>query len=243
MTFQQILGVITAMAVASVVQSLSGFGFALLAVPLMSLVIEVRQAVVVSTVIAMGTTVVHAWNEREEADRRLALRLTMASFVGMPFGLLAFVLVPQSALKVALGVVVIVITLLLVRGVALGPESTGHEWAMGIVSGALATSLSTNGPPLVFLLQARGMSPEGFRGTISRIFAVVNIVTLVMFLASGRIARESLVVCAWAVPAVLVFTWFGYLLRPHLDAARFRVLVLVLLTLSGASVIVTALFG
>lgn len=229
------------MAIASVVQSLSGFGFALLAVPLMSMVIEVHEAVVVSTMIAMGTTLIHAWNERAHADRTLSTRLTVASFLGMPFGLLAFVLLPQTILKLTLGIVVVVITVLLVRGVTLGPDAKRHEWGLGLVSGALATSLSTNGPPLVFVLQARGLSPQAFRGTISRVFSVVNVVTLVMFVAARRITGDALIACVWVIPAVIVFTWVGYRLRPTLDADRFRVLVLVLLILSGVSTIVTAL--
>lgn len=241
MTPGQIIGVLAAMAIASIVQSLSGFGFALLAVPLMSLVIDVREAVVVSTMIAMGTTLVHAWNERHEADPVLSRRLTVGSFLGMPFGLLVFVTVPQSALKIGLGVVVITITVLLLRGVNLGPDATRQEWGLGFLSGVLATSLSTNGPPLVFVLQARRMSPEAFRGTISRVFAVVNVVTLGMFIAARRITGDSLVAGLCVVPVVLVFTWVGYQLRPRLNAPRFRLLVLTLLMLSGMSTIVTAL--
>lgn len=241
MTWSQILGVIAAMGVASIVQSLSGFGFALMAVPLMSLSVDVRHAVVVSTIVAMGTTCVHAWKERAHADESVARRLVIASFVGMPIGLVAFVLVPQATMKIVLGVVVVAITVLLHRGVSIPADSRRHEWFLGGASGVLATSLSTNGPPLVFLLQARGMTPEEFRGTISRVFAVVNVVTLVMFLAAGEVHLDTVVLSLWVVPVVVVCTWFGYRLRPALDAARFRAMVLALLLLSGISAIVTAL--
>lgn len=240
MTWSQILGVIAAMGVASIVQSLSGFGFALMAVPLMSLSIDVRHAVVVSTIVATGTTCVHAWKERAHADEVLARRLVIASFAGMPVGLVAFIFVSQAVMKIALGIVVVVITVLLHRGVSIPADSRRHEWILGGASGVLATSLSTNGPPLVFLLQARGMTPAAFRGTISRVFAVVNFVTLGMFLAAGKVHEDSLILVLWVIPVVVVCTWVGYRLRPVLDAARFRAMVLALLMLTGISAIVTA---
>lgn len=241
MTLVEVLAVMAAMGIAALVQSLSGFGFALLAVPLMSLAVDVRLAVVVSTLVAMGTTLLHAWRERSSADRPTVRRLVLASVVGMPFGLAAFVWTSERTLKVALGIVVVVMTLLLLRGTTIPRESRASEWTLGAASGALATSLSTNGPPLVFLLQARGHTPEEFRGTISMVFAAVNTITLVMFIAARRLSGDALVLGMLVLPVVALATGAGYRLRRHVDGERFRALVLVLLVLSGASAIVTAL--
>lgn len=231
---------VSAMGIAALVQSISGFGFALLAVPLMSLAIDVRLAVVVSTLVAMGTTAVHAWRERENAHRPTVRRLILASFIGMPLGLVAFVTLPERSLKLCLGMVIVVMTVMLVRGVSIAEESRSGEWVLGITSGALATSLSTNGPPLVFLLQARRHSPDEFRGTISMVFAAVNVVTFGMFVGAGRVTGNAFVLAAVVVPVVAVATIGGYRLRRHVNGDRFRVFVLCLLALSGVSTIVTA---
>lgn len=241
MGWGEVAPVIAAMFLAGVVQSVSGFGFSLLAVPLMSLAIDVRLAVVVATLVAGGTSVMHAWRERADARRDLATRLIMASFVGMPAGMLAFLTVPQRGLKIALGITVLSMTAVLLRGRSLPVQGRSGEWLLGGVSGALATSLSTNGPPLVFLLQARGHSPEEFRGTINRVFAVVNVVTIAMFLAAGRIGGESLLLTALVSPFVVAATFIGYRIRPRISADAFRGLALVLLALSGVSALITAL--
>ena len=52
----------------------------------------------------------------------------------------------------------------------------GFVVGVGFVSGVLNTSLSTNGPPLVFGLQARHLGAAPFRATISTVFAFSNIV-------------------------------------------------------------------
>ena len=74
-------------AIASYVQAISGFGFALLAVPLMGLAIDIRLAVVVSTLCAISTNGVHAWNDRESANTQVVKRIVVAAFLGMPIGL------------------------------------------------------------------------------------------------------------------------------------------------------------
>ena len=241
MSGSQLIWVAAAMGIAALVQSLSGFGFALLAVPLMSLAVDVRTGVVVSTLVAMATTAVHAWSERSHCDVRLARSLLVSSFVGMPFGFLIFLFVPLRGLKIGLGAVVIVISLMLVMNVAVPAGSRLAERIAGVTSGMLATSLSTNGPPLVFILQGRSLSPEVFRGTISRVFAVVNVVTIVMFVGAGRVGHDALWGSIAVLPVVALFTRIGYAIRPSMNGARFRVLVIVLLVSSGISAIVTAL--
>lgn len=241
MTGIELTAAVAAVGVAALVQSLSGFGFALMAVPLMSLAIDVRLAVVTATLVSVGTTLYNAVRERQDADHRLARTLIISSVTGMPFGMAAFVLLGQRELKIMLGIMVLGMTFALLRGVVLSAAVRRHEWASGWLSGFLAVSLSTNGPPLVFLLQGRGVSPAVFRGTISRVFLVSNVTTVTLFLAAGRIGREAVTVALVSVPIVLAAYVVGFRIRPHLDADRFGRLVLGLLVLSGVAAIVTAL--
>lgn len=240
MTGVELAAAVLAVGAAAVVQSLSGFGFALMAVPLMSLAVDVRLAVVTGTLVSVATTLFNAVRERHEADRVLARTLIVSSVAGMPFGFAAFVLLGQRELKVMLGVMVLTMTFLLVRGTVLAAGSRRDEWASGWVSGFLAVSLSTNGPPLVFLLQGRNVAPAVFRGTISRVFLVSNLVSVTVFLAAGRIGGDALVVAAASAPVVIAAYAIGLRVRPRLDAERFRRLVLGLLFLSGAAALATA---
>ncbi len=240
MTGIEIGAAVLAVGVAALVQSLSGFGFALMAVPLMSLAVDVRLAVVTGTLVSVATTLFNAVRERHEADRDLARTLIVSSVTGMPFGFAAFVLLGQRELKVMLGVMVLSMTVLLLRGTVLASGSRRDEWASGWTSGFLAVSLSTNGPPLVFLLQGRNVAPAVFRGTISRVFLVSNLATVTVFLLAGRIGGDAILVTAASAPVVVVAYAVGLRVRPRLDAERFRRLVLGLLFLSGAATLATA---
>jgi uncharacterized membrane protein YfcA len=115
------------------------------------------------------------------------------------------------------------------------------DWGSGFVSGVLATSLSTNGPPLVFALQARQIPAVRFRATISTVFALSNIGGLALFIASGKITRDGIVAAAITIPAMLVGQLLGFPIRKHVHGERFRWLVLVLLVAVAISAIVNAI--
>jgi uncharacterized membrane protein YfcA len=236
----EFVGIAFAVGIAAFVQSISGFGLALLSVPLMSLFADVRLSVVVVNLIGLVTTSAQAWKEREYAEKRLAIRITLAAIVGMPFGFIAFVFLSETVLKIGLGIVVLVITLLLLRGFTVRSSSQAMDWMFGSISGALSTSVGTNGPPLVFLFQARQLTQEVFRATISRIFIFSNVVTVSIFLVAGKVTLQSLIAAAISLPVLFVAIFLGFRTRRYVDQQRFRILVLVLLTISGFSTIVSA---
>lgn len=225
---------------ASFAQSLSGFGFSLLAVPLMTLVVSPRDAVVVATVIGALSTTSQAYIDRAFVDAAIAKRLTLASFIGMPFGLTAFVLVSETGLRVVLGVVVLVSAVMLLRGFQLHDEKHRLDWVLGVVSGFLSTSTSTNGPPLVFVMQARRIDPAVFRATINTVFSLVNIVAVVMFAVAGKVNTQNLGGVLVAIPALFLALRIGYYFRKRITPEHFRSLVIFLMFLSAGSVIVSA---
>jgi uncharacterized protein len=226
---------------ASFVQVLAGFGFGLLSVPVMTLAISPREAVVVSTLVGITVTSTQAWQFRRDAVRVLSRRMVAAAYAGMPLGLLVFVTVSEDALRIILGCAILVAVVLLARGLNLHHVGPALDVGAGFLSGVLNTSISTNGPPLVFVLQARQLPPAEFRATIVRVFAWSAVAALVLFVAAGKVTRDGLVAAAWALPAMWIGQLAGRPLRRHVTSTRFRVLVLVLLAVAATSTIATAL--
>jgi uncharacterized protein len=187
------------------------------------------------------TTSWQAWHGRREADRVLVKRMTIAAYVGMPIGLWVFVTIGDKALRLTLGVAVLGAVLLLVMRINLRHVGPGLDVAAGFASGVLNTSISTNGPPLVFALQARQLPPDRFRSTIVSVFAFSNVASLTLFIAAGKVTRDGLVAAAIAVPVMLLGQLIGLPLRPRIEPERFRSLVLGLLCLAAISAIVAAL--
>ena len=234
---------VAAVCFAAAMQVVAGFGFALLAVPLMALAIDTHDAVVVATFLGLITSTVQAVQGRRVASRPLVVRLTVSALFGIPIGLLVFRQVDEHVLKVILGVGVLIATALLVRRIDLGSRGPALDWVAGLVSGALSASLSTNGPPLVFALQSRRLPIDVFRATISWVFCISGVATVIAFAVSGEITRSGIRDVVIAFPAMVIGAWLGFRLRDRVDEEGARRMVLVLLALAGVSATLSAILS
>lgn len=235
--------VVVAVLVASAAQYTAGFGFSLLGVPLMAVAVRTHDAVIVATWLGLVNSGFQAWQGRAQADRDTVRRLLGGSLLGIPIGLVVFVRVDEGLLKAVLGGLVLVATIVLALRFELAHPGSSPEWVAGIAAGALASSLSTNGPPLVFVLQARRMPIARFRATLAVVFAVSNFVALVGFTLTGELeARPSLWSLA-ALPAVAIGLSIGTRLRRRVDEESARRLVLGLLGVAGVSAIASAVLA
>ena len=182
-------------------------------------------------------------NLQQEVDRILATRLSIAALVGIPVGLMIFQQVDEQVLKVILGVGVSIATVFLARRLDLGHHGPWLDWVAGVVSGALSASLSTNGPPLVFALQSRRLPISVFRSTISLVFCLSGVATLVAFAVSGEITRSGVRDSLIALPAMALGLIIGFRLRERFTEDGARRLVLGLLGAAGVSVTLSAILS
>jgi len=227
----------------SIVQSIAGFGFSLLAVPLMVLFVDLRQAVIVATLLGTVSNFGQAWQLRHFQNKPIARRFILASCLGAPFGFALFRYGNQSAMKVLLGVAVLFGVWMLARGRDMQNAHVSLDWIMGVLSGVLLLATSTNGPPIVFTLQARRLEPDAQRATLNLIFSVTAVFSLLVFALSGKINSDELYVALVATPIMLLGVYAGIVLRKHINAVAFGRMVLILLTLGGLSSIASALVG
>ena len=240
MSTGQLIVVALAIFVAAFVQMLAGFGFALLAMPVMTLAIPVEEAVVIVAILSLATTGWQSIHLRHDAQRPLARRLIFASFVGMPLGLVILDVVDDTTLKIVLGIAVLVATALLAYRLDLAHVGPALDIACGFTSGVLNTSLGTNGPPLVFDLQARAIEANTFRATLSMVFVFGNMLALALFTLSGKVTDDVVRAAVVAGPAWLLGQALGWPSRKHVQDERFRWLVLTLLFATGTTAIVFA---
>lgn len=206
----------------------------------MVLVIDLRIAVVVSALVGTLGTLGQAWQMRNQRDRILTRRFIISSCIGAPFGLAAFVWVPEDVLKIVLGVAVLFGVAVLSRGLDMRSTHHSFDWLMGVLSGVLLMATSTNGPPLVFTLHARRINPQAFRATLNTVFAITGIISTSLFVATGKVSSQVLKISVIAVPIMVAGVYLGMLLRRVIAPERFRIIVLVLLAASGVSSIVSA---
>ena len=223
---------------AAFVQSTTGFGFALVAVPLLATVSGPQRAVVSVTAVSVLLSAWVGWRHRAALDREAVVGYTWTGLVGMPAGLLVLLVVSSSTLKILVGIVV----LLAVGAMLLRFRASGRGWqvAAGLLSGALLTSTGMNGPPIVIGIDARDLTPAQFRATLQAIFGLQGIVAIGLFAASGLLDREvGMLVAAYAV-AVPIGWGLGTMVFTRLSPSRFRRGVMAMLVVSALVALVTA---
>jgi len=227
-------------AVASAAQAVSGFGFALLATPLVAVLAGPKAAVVGLTMIGILLVAQLSLRGRGHVDRPTVLVVTVAAIAGMPLGLLVLTHANDRVLTVAIAVAVIGFSFLLWRG-ARFPAGRGTDVAAGFTAGILSTSTGTSGPPIVIALSAKELSPAVFRATISAIFLVQGSAALVLFAVGGQITRDGVSVALAGLPGVITGSIVGERGFRRLDTPAFRRVVLGMLFTSGVVALIGAL--
>jgi uncharacterized membrane protein YfcA len=235
-------GVFVAVAVASAAQTLSGFGYALIATPLVAVLVGPKEAVVGLTIAGLLLVAQLASRDRGSVVRGVVLVVTLAAFVGMPLGLLVLERADERTLTLCIAVAVIGFSLLLWRGLRL-PASPVTDAVAGFTAGILSTSTGTSGPPIVIALSAKDLVPAQFRSTISTIFLIQGTLSMIGFAAVGRVTSDALSVALAATPGVLVGSLVGERAFRRLDQAAFRRVVLGMLLGSGIVALAGALLS
>ena len=232
------------------VQSALGFGFALVAAPLLyAAAPSPEQAVGLMIVLGLEVNLLTLLAERRRPGPVWADVAAVVAW-SLP-GALAGVAVLRALDAVALQLLVTVGVLAAlavnlradrraVPGRSPAPRSRWARPLAGVSSGALTTSTSTGGPPVVLLLMARGLDPRVVRDTLTVSFVGFAGVGTAALLLTGT--SDAVPDAAW-LAALLPLTAAGQLAgRPlfaRLAATRSyeRVLTVVLLVTVAAGLI------
>lgn len=218
---------------ASAVQTVAGFGFSLLAVPILSLLIDPAEAVVVSALLSFLNVMRVSHASRADTPWRTVGFLLVGSVLGLPLGVQVLLFASPEALRLLVGLVAAVMAVAIglgLRWAGSGPSSL----LTGFVSGILATSTAINGPPIVLYLQATSLGPAAFRAAMSNLLVLNGIFSTTGFVVAGVLAWPQVEAAAFGVPSLFAGYWLGSWLLERLDPGRFRRFVLWLLAAVGS---------
>ncbi len=233
--------VVAVVLVASTAQTVAGFGFALVTVPFFAAVLDVRDAVVLSSLLGLLNHVILSRTAWSHVPWLTVFPLLAGAGIGMPLGLVVLLLAPEEALRLSVGVVTLALAAALAAGLRISRRHVAAEVGAGFASGLLNTSVGMNGPPVVLYLQGREHAPAEFRGALAVFFLVSSVITLAAFAAVGVISREALILWGIGLPAVAAGSIVGHALVRHVKPDAFRRLVFALLSVSAASAVASSL--
>jgi uncharacterized membrane protein YfcA len=200
----------------AMLQAATGFGFSLVAAPLLFAAIGPEPAVVALLALGVEVNLLTLATERRRPQPLWRAAATMLAW-SVP-GVLAGVAVLRSLPAIALQVAV---TLGVAGTLAARRVRRAHvpAWAAGLAAGALSTSTSTNGPPLLLHLLGRGATPEQVRDTLTVCFLGLAPIGAAALLLTGDPELPDAALLAALVPAVAAAHLVGRRVFKRLAAA------------------------
>ncbi|WP_344753615.1 sulfite exporter TauE/SafE family protein [Leifsonella bigeumensis] len=221
---------------AGVITGATGFGFGLVAVPLLGVVIDPRAAVVISLVAGLPGAAWVMLRSKAPIAGRQSLVMVITAAVGMPAGLWAAWQLSTDALSVTIGILVIVSTIAVAMGLRFAARDRSYVTA-GLLSGFLAPGTGMGGPPIVIAIQGSGFGAASARRTSAAVLSIQSVLAFAVIAVAGGVNLPDLLFASGALPATLVGTLIGSLVFAKMSEARARAVVLVVLLASGLGAI------
>lgn len=208
---------------AGLARGFSGFGAALIFIPLASTVIGPAQAapllLVVDLVLSVGM-IPDAWRR---ADKASVGTMSLGALIGVPLGTLALALADPLWLRWGIVVVVVLLLSLLMSGWRYhGRPRMPLTILVGLIAGLFSGAAQVGGPPVVAYWLGGGNQSALVRANIVIYFLVSSLISLASYLAGGLMTMTILALAIITAPAYGIALFIGTRLFGRASEIMFR---------------------
>jgi len=220
--------------VAGFTQGVTGFGFGLLAIPLLSLFIDIKTGVPLCSLLGILITAFLSLRLRKHIDRRKILPLLFGCIPGVAVGTLVLKKAPTELLSLLMGVMLIAYALYRLTGKQ-QPRSIHPRWAYaaGFFTGAISSAFSAGGPPTIIYATLRGWNKNEIKATLSGFFLTGGLAVIAAHAITGLTTRLVLHYFLLSTPVVIGGVYLGSLLYDRIDTCAYLKLLQYLLMAMG----------
>ena len=242
-----VIAIVVSLVLAGVLKGIIGVGLPQIALPLVSMFVDLRVAVML---LSMPLVLSNLPQALEGGGTTQCLRRLSPVLIGMLPGTLVgvamLVIVNASVAKLLTGCVVLIVGSLSLFTPEFALPSKAHTpigFLSGFSGGVLGALAAMPGPCVYTFLLAKGLRGKSFTKEAST-FLVVSAGLLAMTLTCSRHCDvRDLAISASAVVPVAIGMVIGQRLRDVVPALIFRRLVLIAVLVSGAELIRKAIFS
>ena len=209
---------------ASFFSTVSGFGFALVAMPVLTLVMSVKAAVIFVLLLNLVLRAITMYRVRKGFDKETVILTTLGSIIGMLPGSWVLKVLPAAQLEVFLGAVLVVATVLLSLQCTL-PIKNKTCGRLG--AGIFGASTSVSGPPLVLYFLNEKLPKDVMRANMIWFFGLSGFLTVLVNYFYGNVSGTvdwSLLL--YTILVMLLAIWLGEKFFYRLNQHLFRKLAL-----------------
>lgn len=230
--------------VAGFVQGLSGFAFGMVAMSFWAWTLDPRLAAALSVFGALVGQLLAVFTVRRGFQLKLLLPFVLGGLAGIPLGVAVLPRLDMVWFKLLLGGFLVLWCPLMLMARALPPVTAGGrvgDALAGMAGGMLSGIGGFAGPVPTLWTTLRGLGKDAQRAVIQNFNLAMLAVTLAIYVGRGLVTRPMLPYFAIVAPAMLLPTLLGAKVYIGISEARFRQVVLGLLTLSGLAMLASSL--
>jgi uncharacterized membrane protein YfcA len=227
---------------AGLIQGLTGFGSSLLAMPLLTLFIDVKSAVPLSILNSVIITLYLSYKLKGHMEARKILPLIIGSLPGIYFGATFLKSMDSEVIKLLLGLLIISYGLysLLSKPQARKIKSL---WAYlsGFSAGFIGSAFSAGGSPVIIYTTLTGWPKEIIKATLTGFFLFAAIAIASVHAATGL--TDAAVIKYFSASALFSFAgvYMGSILYEKVDNQGYIRAILITLIILGLMMFLPAM--
>lgn len=224
---------------AGFIQGTTGFGSALVAIPLLSLVIDIKDAVPLCILNSLVITSYLSFKMRKHLDAKKVLPLCVAAVPGIIIGSSVLKHANSALIQICLGILLIAYSLYsLISKPA--PRKLHSFWAYiaGFLSGAIGAVFSAGGPPTIIYTALNNWKKDAIKATLSGFFLFNSCVIAIAHATNGLTTIDIFTYFMISAPFVLLGTVLGTIIYGKLPRERYVQIIFAFLIIMGIMMIV-----
>ncbi|MDP8967613.1 MAG: sulfite exporter TauE/SafE family protein [Actinomycetota bacterium] len=230
----EIIGIALAAFAAATIAAVSGFGGAVVLLPILVAALGARDAVIALTLAQLAGNGSRVVFNRDDIDRAVVGWFALGAVPLALLGGVAFAAAPVDLLRVLLGAFLIaaVAWRRLRRRPPPRPPLRSFS-ALGGVFGFLSALLGSVGPLLAPFFLAYGLTKTAYIGTEAAATIIMHTTKLVAYTGTGVLATGAALTGLALAPSMIAGSWLGKRLLARLNERTFATIIDAVLLASG----------
>lgn len=225
-------------ALVNIVQAITGFAGAPIAMPPSIALVGAQDAKAAITLIFwIASIVVTVKNFKDIDFKHLGIMLGFM-IIGVVTGMWMFSNLPMTYLMLAYGIVVVLIGVKKLFFPSTKPLAKPLRYVALLLSGLMQGMFTSGGPFLALYSTVEIEDKRKFRATVSTVWTVLNVYMVTNMAIKGMYTPYSLKLVALSIVPVFIAIYIGNILNKKMKQETFIKLVYVLLILSGSLLII-----
>lgn len=214
---------------AAILQSLTGFGLAIVTAPLLMLFYDAKTVVSVVLLLCVCGNFIQSILHLREANLRLVGFLYFGVLVGQPIGFQIFDAVASDTLKLLINFMVLISLLVMQVAHAHFHETNWNAVKAGVLSGITSVTTGMGGPPFLIYIAHTKMTPRVLRATCFLFFFLCNVTSLATHELGGYSIGAAFMEFLYLMPGLFLGLLLGNALYRFVPKGWLRQAIFVLL--------------